>query len=347
MLSELAPWSETSASSNVKASTPGLDHVHPRSLQSKPDKRSLGMADAKQDQSTPAKGNSPGRGEEPPPAYNDSQPGSSSRPPATSSQQPEGPTPNTPFNFPPSEGLPPYTEASPFSKPVAIPQSRPDATAPFITAYAPDLLARGVPPETWHAFVATVSAFLTATVSAKALAHAGDVARRLGSTPASFGKNVARNAKSVGSHIRDEAKRGSVVGTAFGVVGGAVSLTVGTVLGAVGAAAAMPVSAVGAVARRPRTPRERAAAYVAVANQDWLNARGLSATILDTEELCRMIGIADPRELLEEAGQGKDDSAAGQVQSLARYFCELNVDGKETLELGVKTLWLLVNQLPK
>lgn len=305
------------------------------------------MADPKQNQPTPPANKNPAdRGEEPPPAYNDSAPGPSSRPLATSSQQPEGPTPDTPFNFPPSEGLPPYTEASPFSKPVAIPQSRPDTTAAFIRAYAAALLACGVTPEAWHAFAATVSAFLTATVSAKALAHAGDVARRLGSTPASFGKNVARNAKSVGNHIRDEAKRGSVVGTAFGVVGGAVSLTLGTVFGAVSAAAAMPGSAIGAVARRPKTPRERAAVYVAVANRDWLNARGLSASILDTEELYGMIGIVDPRELLEEAGRGKNDSAADQLQNLGKYFSELDVGETETLKLGVKTLWLLVNQLP-
>lgn len=304
------------------------------------------MADAKQNQPSPAK-DSADRGEEAPPSYDDSAPGPSSRPSATtSSQQPEGPTPENPFNFPPSEDLPSYTETSPSSsKPVAIPQSRPDAAAPFITAYAPVLLARGVTPETWHAFVTTASAFLTATVSAKALAHAGDVARHLGSTPASFGKNVARNATRVGSHIRDEARRGHVVGAALGVVGGAVSLTLGTVFGAVGAAAAMPATAVGAVARRPRTPRERAAAYVAVANRDWLNARGLSASILDTHELCRVAGIADSRGLLEEAGQGKDDNAAGQLQSLGRYFSELKVGQTETLELGAKTLWLVVNQL--
>ncbi|KAK7704723.1 hypothetical protein SLS64_008488 [Diaporthe eres] len=147
----------------------------------------------KQKQPSPAE-DSADRGEEPPPSYDDSAPGPSSRPPATSSQQPEGPTPENPFNFPPGEDLPSYTETSPSSKPVAIPQSRPDAAAAFIPAYAPALLARGVTPETWHAFVTTASAFLTATVSAKALAHAGDVARHLGSTPASFGKNVARNA---------------------------------------------------------------------------------------------------------------------------------------------------------
>lgn len=303
------------------------------------------MADAKQKKPSSAE-DSAGRGEEPPPSYDDSAPGPSSRPPATSSQQPQGPTPENPFNFPPSEGLPSYTEASPSSKPVVIPQSRPDASAAFIPAYAPALLARGVTPETWHAFVTTASAFLTATVSAKALAHAGDVARHLGSTPASFGKNVARNAARVGSHIRDEAKQGHVVGAAFGVVGGAVSLTLGTVLGAVGAAAAMPITAIGAVAKKPKTPRERATVYVAVANKDWLNARGLSASILDTQELCRVAGIADPRGLLEEAGQGKGDNAAGQLQRLERYFCELKIGQTETLELGAKTLWMVVNQLP-
>lgn len=303
------------------------------------------MADTKKNQPSPAE-DSADRGEEPPPSYGDSTPGPSSRPSATSSQQPEGPTPENPFNFPPSEDLPSYTETSPSSKPAAIPQSRPDAAAAFITAYAPALLARGVTPETWHAFITTASAFLTATVSAKALAHAGDVARHLGSTPASFGKNVARNARSVGGHIRDEARRGNVVGAAFGAVGGAASLTLGTVFGAVGAVTAMPATAVGAVARKPKTPRERAAVYVAVANKDWLNARGLSASILDTQELCRVAGIADSRTLLEEAAQAKGDNAAGQLQRLGRCFCELKVGQTETLELGTKTLWLVVNQLP-
>lgn len=303
------------------------------------------MADEKQNQPAPTEKLSADTGEGPP-SYDDSAPGPSSRPSATSPQQPDGPTPGNPFNFPPSESLPPYTEASP-SKPVAIPQSRPDAAAAFITAYAPALLARGVTQETWHAFAATVSAFLTATVSAKAIAHAGDMARHFGSAPATFGKRVARDARSVGNHIRDEAKSGHVVGAAFGVVSGAVSLTLGTVFGAVGAAAAMPGSAIGAVARKPKTPRERAAAYVAVANKDWLIARGLRASILDTGELSRVVANADPRELLEEAGKGKDHSATGQLQSLGRYFCELNVGETELLELGVKTLWLVVNHLPK
>lgn len=305
------------------------------------------MADEKQKiRAASAKG-SPDRGEEAPPAYDDSAPGPSSRPPATSSQQqPEGPTPKNPFNFPPSEGLPSYTESTPFSKPIAIPQSRPDAAAPFITAYAPALLTRGVTPETWQAFVTTVSAFLTANVSSKALAHAGDMAKHLGSTPASFGKNVARNAKTVGNHVRDEAKRGNVIGAAFGAVGGAISLTLGTVFGAVGAATAMPATAIGAVAKKPKTPRERATAYVVVANKDWLNSRGLIASILDTHELCRAVMVDDVRELIEQAGQGKDGTAAGQLQTLERYFCELKMGQTETLELGPKTLWLVVNQLP-
>ncbi|POS73774.1 hypothetical protein DHEL01_v207827 [Diaporthe helianthi] len=291
-------------------------------------------------------------GEEPPPAYDDSAPSPSSRPAATtpSEQQAEGPTPTNPFNFPPSEGLPSYTESfTPFTKPIAIPQSRPDTPAPFIpTAYAPALLTRGVTPDTWHAFITTVSAFLTATVSSKALAHAGDMAKHLGSTPASFGKNVARNAKAVGSHVRDEAQRGNVIGAALGAVGGAISLTLGTVLGAVGAATAMPATAVGAVASKPRMPRERATAYVLVANRDWLNSRGLVASIVDTQELCRAVVVddVDVWELIELAGRGKDDTAAGQLQRLERYFCELEVGQTETLELGPKTLWLVVNQLP-
>jgi hypothetical protein len=306
------------------------------------------MADEKQSQPTPPK-DSTDRPEarEPPPAYDDTAAaGPSSCPPVASPQQAQGPTPNNPFNFPPSEALPSYTEATPFSKPVAVPQTQPDAAAPFLPAYAPALLARGVTPATWHAFVTTLSAFLTATVSSKALAHAGDVARQLGSAPASFGKNVARNARSVGDHVRGEAKRGNVVGAALGAVGGAVSLAVGTVLGAVGAATAMPATAVGAVARKPRTPRERAAAYVVVVNRDWLAARGLRASILDTPELCRAVAVEDCRELVEGGGKGEDGNAAGQLQKLGRYFCELKIGHTETLELGEETLWLVVNQLP-
>lgn len=305
------------------------------------------MADEKQKNPAASAEPSAGRGEEPPPAYDDSAPGPSSRPAATSSeQQSEGPSPKNPFNFPPSEGLPSYTESTLFNKPIAIPQSRPEAAAPFLTAYAPTLLNRGITPETWHAFVTTVSAFLTANVSSKALAHTGDMAKHLGSTPASFGKNVARNAKIVGNHIRDQAKRGNVAGAALGVVGGAISLTLGTVFGAVGAATAMPATAIGAVAKKPKTPRERAAAYVVVANKDWFNSRGLIASILDTQELCRAVMVDDVRELIEQAGQGKDDTAAGQLQRLERYFCDLKVGQTEALELGPKTLWLVVNQLP-
>lgn len=279
-----------------------------------------------------------------PPEYEAATPGPSSSRPQGASDRNEGPTLNDPFNFPTSSVLPPYSEAARIIKPVAIPQSRPDPAAPFIDAYAPTLTSRGITPETWHQFVKTMSAFLTAKVSDKAIAHAGDIARHLGSGPKSFGKGVARNAKSVSQHIKDNAKRGNVIGTAFGVVGGAISLTVGTALSAVGTIVSLPASAVGAVARKPQTPLERAAAYAAVANKDWLNARGLYAQVLDTQQLCRVAGVPDPRQLIEAADEGKDDSTASQLQRLSQYLAESKCEDSGKLELGMSTLWLVVNQ---
>lgn len=283
------------------------------------------------------------------PSYEASTPGPSaprSRTAARNGQQIEGPTLSDPFNFPSNSGLPPYSEAARINKPVAIPQRRPEPTAPFVAAYAPALTSRGVTPETWHAFVKTMSAFLTANVSDKAIAHAGDIARHLGSAPISFGKGVARNAKSVGQHIKSNARRGNILGAAVGVVGGAVSLTVGTALSAVGTVMSLPGAAVGAVARKPQTPVERAAAYAAVANKNWLNARGLYAQILDTQQLCRLVGLSDPRELVETARGGKDQSAAGHMKRLEQYLCESQIDEEAgQLELGVSTLWLVVAQV--
>lgn len=283
-------------------------------------------------------------GDDGPPEYEAASPGPSSSRPRAASDHNEGPTLNDPFNFPSTAPLPPYSEAARIIKPVAIPQSRPDPAAPFINAYAPTLTSRGITPETWHSFVKTMSAFLTAKVSDKAIAHAGDIARHLGSGPKSFGKGVARNAKSVSQHIKDNAKRGNVLGTAFGVVGGAISLTVGTALSAVGTIVSLPASAVGAVARKPQTPLERAAAYAAVANKNWLNSRGLYAQILDTQQLCRVAGVSDPRQLIEAADEGKDDDTVSQLQRLSQYLAESKCEDTGKLQLGMSTLWLVVNQ---
>ncbi|KAJ4420312.1 hypothetical protein N0V82_004411 [Gnomoniopsis sp. IMI 355080] len=303
------------------------------------------MADLKKTQPKEHEEEAAAAGDDGLPEYEASAPGPSSSRPRAASDHNQGPTLNDPFNFPSNSGLPPYSETARIVKPVAIPQSRPDPAAPFIDAYAPTLTSRGITPETWYSFIKTMSAFLTAKVSDKAIAHAGDIGRQLGSGPISFGKGVARNAKTVGQHIKSNAKRGNVVGTALGVVGGAISLSVGTVFSAVGTIVSLPASAVGAVAKKPHTPVERAAAYAAVANKDWLNARGLYAQILDTQQLCRLIGLSDPRQLIESASeQGKAESAAGQLKRLSQYLCELQLKNDGELELGGNTLWLVVNQ---
>lgn len=303
------------------------------------------MADSKKN---PPKVEAAEAGVEQLPSYDEAAPGPSSRP-HQPQQRSEGPTLDNPFDFPSNDELPSYAEAASISdtKPVAIPQSRPDTTAPFLAAYPTILLGRGITPEAWLSFVTTLSGFLTAKVSDKAVAHAGDIARRLGSGPRDFGRGVARHARSAGQRVLDDARRGNVVGAALGAVGGAVSLTLGTVLGAVGTVAALPASAVGAAALRPQTPLERGAAYAAVANRDWLGPRGLSAQILDTRGLGRLVGLADPRRLLETAGEGKSQGAADQLRRLERYLCELQAEGVEKLDLGINTLWLVVKQAPQ
>lgn len=310
------------------------------------------MAGFKIDQSQPAKNAAVAAGDEVLPKYEASIPGPSSSRPRQIPDQNQGPTLNDPFNFPPSSDLPPYSESARIIRPIAIPQSRPEPTAPFIDAYAPTLTSRGITLETWSSFTKTSSAFLNAKVSDKALAHATDMARHISSGPVSFGKGVSRNAKSVGQHIKSNAKRGNVLGAAMGVVGGAVSLTVGTALSAVGTIVSLPASAVGAVVRKPQTPVGRAAAYAAVANRDWLEARGLYAQILDTSQLCRFVGLEDPRQLIETTGghksdKGKSDGAAGRLKRLSEYLCDLQFGDDVELELGVSTLWLVVSQVSK
>ncbi|KAG5913118.1 hypothetical protein E4U42_001447, partial [Claviceps africana] len=111
------------------------------------------------------------------------------------------PTLDSPFTFPTSDlpPLPPYSvdakaeaEAGPgpgpsssssSEKPMAIPQLAPDSASPFLPAYPPGLLAHGITQQAWRSFLDTLSAFLTAKVSDRAVAHAGDLAKSLGEPP--------------------------------------------------------------------------------------------------------------------------------------------------------------------
>lgn len=279
--------------------------------------------------------------------------------------QPVGPTVASPFDFPSQEESPPlYSEHKRTSihKPIAIPQAQPTPTSAFLPAYAPSLLTYGIPASSWSSFLETMSAFLQAKVSDRALAHAADIGRDLGSVPKSFGKSVASHAKSIGHNISDSAKRGDFAGAARGIIGGTISLPVATAFGAVGATLRLPGSVVSAATKKPHTPRERAEAYIAVANKDWFLPRGLDARLLDTAQLGELVGAGGGgageggssssgggsgrgERLVEVARSAKDSVAVRQLSTLGAYIAELEVlQSAVTLEVELKTLWLVLVQ---
>ncbi|KAF3057460.1 hypothetical protein GL218_06113 [Daldinia childiae] len=257
-----------------------------------------------------------------------------------------GPTAASPFNFPPDSDLPPYSALAANTsdqRPIAIPQIKADPTAPFLEASSPSLLRHGITQETWLGFIRTLSGFLAATVSQKAISHAGDMAQHVGDVPKRFGKETMAHIKASGQAIKDTAKSGNVVGAAFQVVGATIGIPVATALRAAGAAIVLPFAAINAVSREPKTPKERAVAYTAAANIKWLNRRGLDACLLDTAELGQVLGLSVD-ELLQTPRGAKDASAEAQLATLGSYIAELNVRVPGPLELGAETFWLVVTE---
>ncbi|KAI1136062.1 hypothetical protein F5Y05DRAFT_392786 [Hypoxylon sp. FL0543] len=255
-----------------------------------------------------------------------------------------GPSLASPFNFPSDTHLPPAYQASEAveSRPIAIPQTTPDPKSPFLNAYSQSLLAHGVTPETWAGFLQTLSGFLAATVSEKAVSHAAEVGRHIGDVPKRFGKETLAHVKDTGRDISDSAKKGNYIGAAVrAILGVGVALPVATAARAVGAVVSLPFAALNAVTKDPKTPKERAVAYAAAANVKWLHKRGLQAALLDTTELSQVLGVpAD--EFLQTARASKDAGAAAQLAALGPYIAELDVRTPGPLELGVGTFWLVV-----
>ncbi|RYC64841.1 hypothetical protein CHU98_g1386, partial [Xylaria longipes] len=167
----------------------------------------------------------PEHGNAAPPAYDESwQGGSQAAAAATDSKRSHGgpqdaaeqrPTVESPFNFPPAytpsastsgsaEAVTPSGATSSSSSSsipsagvlLAVPQVAPQPTSPFLSAYSTAvLLRRGISNETFISFLSTLSAFLSATVSERALAHAGDVGRSLNDIPKKFSKDTLAHVK--------------------------------------------------------------------------------------------------------------------------------------------------------
>ncbi|KAK8019954.1 hypothetical protein PG990_005092 [Apiospora arundinis] len=259
----------------------------------------------------------------------------------------QGPTPSEPFNFPTADDLPPsYSPPTPSAsqRPIAIPQSSPDVAAPFLQAYPPSLLAYGIPNDTWASFVKTINAFLTAKVGDQAIQHAADMGRKISDLPKRWGKDTAAHAKMIRRDISDNAKRGNYIGAGLGTIGGTIALPVGAAFRFVGVAASLPFAMLGSIASKPKTPRERATAYVAAANGKWFHARGLDARLLDSGELAETIGLPAGR-MADLAREHKKGGAQAQMEALGEWIADVEVSAAEsiiTLDWGAKTLWLVV-----
>lgn len=296
-----------------------------------------------------------------------------------------GPTADAPFNFPSDATLPPYSpvdnpagSASGSSShndstrlPLVIPQVRPRPDSPFLSAYSQDLLRYGIPKDTWLSFTDTLSAFLTANISEKALSHAADIGRQISNAPADLGRSIGKDFSSVGRGIANSAKKGNIFGVATGFVGGMIGLSVGTGLKLAASATMLPGKAAMAVASKPQTPRERAAAYALVANGEWLGQRDLKAQIMDSVQVAELLSIPLER-LLQDSQAAHDGSAAGDTPlrylhgavaglempaeeaapvspTISGNSSKVNIaavrNSSKTLEeLGQATLWLVVTQ---
>ncbi|KAK8050091.1 hypothetical protein PG994_011821 [Apiospora phragmitis] len=259
----------------------------------------------------------------------------------------QGLTPSEPFNFPTGDALPPsYSPPTPpgGQRPIAIPQSSPDKTAPFLQAYPPSLLSYGIPNNTWTSFVKTTNAFLTAKVGDQAIQHAADMGRKISDLPKRYGKETVAQAKQIGRNVSGQAKKGNYISAGMGALGSAIALPVGTALRIVGAAVTLPFAMAGSIAAKPKTPRERAAAYVAAANGRWFHGRGLDARLLDSEELADAVGLA-PGRMADLAREHRKGGAQAQMADLGEWIADVEVGAAEsivTLDWGARTLWLVV-----
>ncbi|KAI1329587.1 hypothetical protein F5Y16DRAFT_365550 [Xylariaceae sp. FL0255] len=292
-----------------------------------------------------------------------------------------GPSPNSPFNFPPPYAKPgdrnknnnlrpqfQHRQSSSSRGPtlIAVPQLGNNPTSPFLSAYnQPILLQYGIPKDTFTNFLITLSAFLSASVSDRALSHVQDVGRRLGDVPKNVGRETLSHAKSVGRSIKDSAKSGNYIGAAAqGLFRGAVGIPVSAAFRVVGATVSLPGTLAIAASKKPLTPRERADAYVQVAERDWFAARGLSARLLTTPELLDLAQIVrlgagdgvDGKKTFDSGDYTVDavieacrETAAKGPDAQARALAErLGIAGLEIagptprLDIGARTLWFVL-----
>ncbi|KAI9155480.1 Short-chain dehydrogenase/reductase ABA4 [Paramyrothecium foliicola] len=267
-------------------------------------------------------------------------------PPSKSPQVHNGPTVKEPFNFVTSDAADFTVEECSDDelddlKLIAIPQTKPLATSPFQSGYPTSLLDHGISKETWSAFVETVSGFLEATVSEQDVSRAMDIATKLTERPKKLATNVVNRTTRIGQEISDSAKRGNIVGVTAGVIKGVVSLPVNLVVSTTSAVLGLPLAAV-APSKEPPTARQRATAYVAVANEKWLTPRGLFAGITDMKQLGDLLGKPiSGLPVVEEENDDGTKTEETQFNVLNENIEDLETSEKSSAEIGPDTLWRL------
>ena len=265
------------------------------------------------------------------------------------------PTTASPFDFPVESDAPPVYASEPqpttesssascirenctaITRTIAIPQINQTPAAPLLDGYPPSLISHGITQESWCAFISTTSAFLSAKISDKAIRHAADMGRVLAQKSSRLSKDTVTHAKTIGHRIKTNARGGSVLGTAIGTITGSIALSVGLAVRTTSAVISAPNSALRAVVLKPRTPKERATAYAAAANKDWLIRRGLVAQVLDSVELSALVHV--PVDGLTDAVT----LAMGPESAASNILEPLQVDpSKRELDLSPTTLWLVI-----
>ena len=258
------------------------------------------------------------------------------------------PSPQEPFKWPSAAPMPSYapgTASSFADRPIAIPQIQPSPQAPFLAAYPPALMTRGITPEAWHAFLRTLSAFLEGSVSDAAMRRASDHTAQYRNSPQAVGRQWAQHSKRVGQTIATRANNGNLVGTAVGVVGGAVSISLQGAFGAVRTVLGAPGYAVASYRGRNQSPLERAHAYAVCANAEWLHFLGLQANLLDTNQLAQLCGVYAGN-FLQDASQRRGEPAGATLTHMTGYISALQVQQPNaSLDVEPATLWLVVMQM--
>ncbi|KAI0460182.1 hypothetical protein F5B21DRAFT_135100 [Xylaria acuta] len=203
-----------------------------------------------------------------------------------------------------------------------------------------------------------------------------DVGRSINDIPKRFSKDTLAHVKGVGKHIGESAKKGNFLSAGIGAIGGAVTIPVAAALRIVDATVhQLPAAVGGGLSRKPLSPRERADAYVAVAQKDWFGARGLTARLCNTAELLLLLPPPPPKNA-QYRGSGSGSGSAsgneaaakdlvnlvhrtwergpeGQLQALQTEFgfAPLEITGghpnnDQPLDIGISTLWLVLIDAP-